>query len=83
MFHRLKSVTPLPDYCLLAQFRCGGAQRHTHIGTRVAVGDREDVQLVDLLFVFFYYGGGADQHFLQRLTVNLCSQSGHQPFSRP
>ena len=58
------------DAARLAQIGCRCVQRHAHVRAGVAVGDGEDVQLVDLLFVDLDGGSGAEDHFLKGRSVN-------------
>ena len=55
----------------LAELRHGGADGHGHIGARVPVGDGEDVQVVDGLFLGCDGGGAVENHPLEQPAGNL------------
>ncbi len=51
------------------QFPGGGGQGHRHIGTRVPIGDRENIQLVDRLLFLAQAVGRGDHRVPQYLTL--------------
>ena len=55
----------------------GRAERHAHVRAGVAVGDGENVQLVDLLFVEVDRRGRADDHTAEQCAVNFLYQGIH------
>ena len=57
-------------------------QGHAHICARIAIGYGENIQFVDRLLVVFHNGSRADQHFLQKLSINSISQHGHLPLNQ-
>ena len=55
---------------LLLQLGGGGGDGHAHVGAGIPVGDRKDVELVDLLLLGIDGGRGVDHHLGQRRPVN-------------
>ena len=54
-----------------AELRHGGADGHGHIGARVAVGDRENVQVVDGLLLGRDGGGSMENHPFEKTAGDL------------
>ena len=61
---------PHPGEGLLPQLGGGGGDGHAHVGAGVPVGDREDVELVDLLLLGADGGRRVDDHPGQQRPVN-------------
>ena len=62
-----------------AQLGAGGVQRHAHVRAGVAVGDGEDVQLVDLLLIQVDLGSGGEHHPGKYRAVNGFDHGGLPP----
>ena len=54
----------------LPQLSGGGADGQAHIGSRVPVGNGEDVELIDLLFFRVQRSGGVNEHPRQCFSIN-------------
>ena len=59
---------------LAAELDGGRVHRQAHVRAGIAVRNREDVELVDLLFVFFQCRVCAQEHFPKRCGINDFSQ---------
>ena len=66
--------------CVEALFpQLGGGAVHgkAHVGAGIAVGDGENVKIVDYLNIVAERGVRAEHHFLERRSVNIFSQVKH------
>lgn len=59
---------------LAAELDGGGVHRQAHVRAGVTVRNREDVELVDALFVFFQCRIRAQEHLPKRCGINDFSQ---------
>ena len=59
--------------------KLGGGAVHgkAHVGAGIAVGDGENVKIVDYLNIVAERGVRAEHHFLERRSVNIFSQVKH------